>query len=82
MPAGNPQILPMERHQMLGKLYPSYHNVFSESIGCRQYFLVEYLGNAPDAAARAKDMAVKFEEHVFKTTKTKVKDYILSIIYS
>lgn len=31
------------------------------------------MGNAPDAAVRAKDMAVKFEEHVFKTTKTKVQ---------
>lgn len=35
-------------------------------------FLVEYLGNAPDATAKANEMAVKFEDHVYRTTSTKV----------
>jgi hypothetical protein len=55
---------------MLNKLYPPPTQYLFYC--CRKVFLTECIGKGEDGAARANEMAVKFEDHVFKTTRTKV----------
>jgi hypothetical protein len=37
--------------------------------------LEEYVGSVPDAQMRASEMAIKFEEQVFATSRSKVQQW-------